>query len=57
VTVNVTTDANGAWSASIPIARSDQGTWTVTSSYAGGGGYAGSQGAPCSVLVKTQSTG
>ncbi len=57
VTVDVTTDANGAWSASIPIARSDQGTWTVTSSYAGGGGYAGSQGAPCSVLVKTQSTG
>ena len=60
VTVTVTTDASGAWTASIPVGRDDQtqgqGVWTVTSSYAGTSQYAASTGGPCSIAVAIQPT-
>ena len=37
--------------ASLPVARGDQGTWSVSSSYAGNEQFAASQSAACSILV------
>ena len=52
VTVNATTDAAGNWTASLQLARGDQGTWSVSSAYAGAGPYAAAKtDAPCSVVV------
>jgi hypothetical protein len=49
---DVTTDANGAWSATATAVRADLGTWSVSSSYAGGDGYAGSSAGPCTFTVQ-----
>jgi hypothetical protein len=51
VTVNATTDAAGAWTASLPVARSDQGNWVVSSAFAATAQYAGSQAGPCTINV------
>jgi hypothetical protein len=51
VTVNATTDGSGAWTASAAMFREDQGTWSVSSSYAGTSQYAGSSAGPCSIQV------
>jgi hypothetical protein len=51
VMVSTTTDASGNWSASLPVVRGDQGTWSVMSSYAGSDQFAASQSAACSILV------
>ena len=57
-TLTATTDACGAWSTSLPLQRSDQtqnqGTWTVTSSYAGNSQFTASSAGPCSVAVVAQ---
>ena len=55
VTVNATTDASGNWSASLQVVRGDQGTWSVSSSYAGNDQYAASQAAACSIVVAVSS--
>lgn len=55
-TAEATTDASGNWTASIPVARSDQGKWTVRSSFAGTAQYAASSGAPCDIVVAVQPT-
>ena len=51
VTVNATTDAAGGWTASLPVARSDQGDWIVSSAYGATAQYAGSQAGPCTINV------
>ena len=56
VTVNATTDASGNWSASLQVVRGDQGTWSVSSAYAGSDQYAASQSAACSVARRGQLT-
>jgi Flp pilus assembly protein CpaB len=54
-TLTTTTDASGAWTTSLALRREDQtqgqGTWTVTSSYAGDSTHAQSSAGPCSVAV------
>jgi hypothetical protein len=47
----VTTDAGGAWSATATAVRADLGTWSVSSAYAGGDGFAGSAAGPCTFTV------
>jgi hypothetical protein len=52
-TVVATTDAQGAWTASVTTSdRQDLGTWTVSSSYAGTSRLAASQAGPCSTSVQ-----
>ncbi|HEV7770577.1 MAG TPA: C25 family cysteine peptidase [Solirubrobacterales bacterium] len=50
--VNATTDANGAWKASVTPSANEQGNWTVSSSYAGTDKYEGSKSDACTVLVE-----
>lgn len=51
--VDATTDAQGAWTASVTTSdRQDLGTWTVSSSYAGASQLAASQAGPCSTSVQ-----
>jgi hypothetical protein len=50
----VTTDANGAWSATATAVRADLGTWSVSSSYAAADGFAGSSAGPCTFTVQLQ---
>jgi hypothetical protein len=54
VTVNATTDAAGNWSASTPIGRNDQGSWTVSSSFAGTAELGPSSAGPCTIVVQLQ---
>ena len=49
---DVQTDANGAWSATATAVRADLGTWSASSSFAGGNGYAGSSAGPCTFTVQ-----
>jgi hypothetical protein len=49
------TDAQGNWSTSLQSDSFEDGTWSVDTSYAGGGGYAASQGAACSFHVQDNS--
>jgi hypothetical protein len=51
VVKEVSTDASGAWSASITPTANEPGTWVVSSKYAGDSTYAGSEGGPCQVSV------
>jgi hypothetical protein len=48
----VMTDAGGAWSATATAVRADLGTWSVSSSFAGGDGFAGSSAGPCTFAVQ-----
>jgi hypothetical protein len=48
---DVTTDSGGAWSATATAVRADLGTWSVSSAYAGGDGFAGSSAGPCTFTV------
>jgi hypothetical protein len=51
-TINATTDAAGAWTATVTTSdRADLGTWSVSSSYAGTAQYAAASGGPCTFLV------
>jgi len=51
VTETATTDANGAWSASVTPTANEFGTWTVSSAYAGDKTHFASSAGPCDVEV------
>jgi hypothetical protein len=55
VVTHPTTDAQGNWSSSVDPDSSEYGDWTVSSKYAGGGGYAPSQAPDCTFLVEDNS--
>ncbi|MEV4422266.1 C25 family cysteine peptidase [Patulibacter sp. NPDC049589] len=57
VVVQAVTDASGAWTATTQPARSETGTWTVSSAYAGDADHLASSAGPCSVPVGGQPTG
>jgi hypothetical protein len=50
--VQVTTDVNGNWTASVQTSdRLDIGKWSASSSYTGASGYLASQAGPCDIVV------
>jgi|GEM_PF-1870907 len=51
VKVDAVTDGAGAWTASAQMFREDQGTWSVSSTYAGTTAFAPSSDGPCSIPV------
>jgi hypothetical protein len=55
VVTHPTTDAQGNWSSTVDGGSSEWGNWTVSSKYAGGGGYAPSQAGPCTFHVTDNS--
>jgi len=55
VVTHPTTDGQGNWSTTVASDSFEYGTWTVSSKYAGGGGYAPSQAGPCTFQVQDNS--
>ena len=55
VVTHPTTDAQGNWSTSVQSISFEWGTWSVSSNYAGGGGFSPSQSAPCTFFVSDNS--
>ena len=55
VVTHPTTDAQGNWSTSVQSISFEWGTWSVSSNYAGGAGFAPSQSAPCTFFVSDNS--
>lgn len=51
VVSDVTTNANGAWSASVTPTANEPGTWTISSAYAGDKTHFASNAGPCQVTV------
>ncbi|WP_320670979.1 C25 family cysteine peptidase [Patulibacter defluvii] len=50
--VTATTDGDGRWRAALSPQRSERGSWTVASAYAGDDGHRASSAGPCTIPVQ-----